>query len=206
MKENAMKSENAKDIAMASRDSAVRGDKEMRTMLQSMEEIKAASDNIANIIKVIDDIAFQTNLLALNAAVEAARAGQHGKGFAIVADEVRTLAGKSKEAASQTADLINESLVKVNLGNDLANSTAAALNQIVSSVSDVSTLLDEISSSSNEQAESIAEIVSNLTIFETVVQNNTVEAEESAESAKNLSHQADMLKELIDEFELSEEL
>ncbi len=201
-KENAKKSENAQEIAKDSMSNAVRGDSEMKTMLKAMEEIKAASDNIANIIQVIDDIAFQTNLLALNAAVEAARAGEHGKGFAVVAEEVRALAGRSKEAASQTADLINESLTKVNLGNSLANSTASALNEIVSSVSQVSDLLDEISTSSNEQADAISEIVSNLGSFESVVQSNTLESEESAASAKNLQEQAQSLKSLIEEFEL----
>ncbi len=204
-RENAKKSENAQEIASDSMNNAVRGDSEMQTMLKAMEEIKSASDNIANIIKVIDDIAFQTNLLALNAAVEAARAGEHGKGFAVVAEEVRALAGRSKEAASQTADLINESLTKVNLGNSLAISTASALNEIVSSVSQVSDLLDEISTSSNEQADAISEIVSNLSSFESVVQSNTLESEESAASAKNLSEQAFSLKSLIEEFELIEE-
>lgn len=203
IRNNADKSVIAKDIANDFRGNAIRGDEEMHTMLKSMEDIKNASDNIANIIKVIDDIAFQTNLLALNAAVEAARAGQHGKGFAIVAEEVRTLAGKSKEAASQTADLINESLEKVKLGNSMANSTANTLSQIVDDVTKVSTLLDEISSSSEEQADSIQEIVSNLTTFETVVQNNTLESEESAQSAKKLTEQAGVLKGLINEFELS---
>ncbi len=201
-RENAKKSENAQEIANDSMNNAVRGDSEMKTMLKAMEEIKSASDNIANIIKVIDDIAFQTNLLALNAAVEAARAGEHGKGFAVVAEEVRALAGRSKEAASQTADLINESLTKVNLGNSLAKSTASALNEIVTSVSQVSDLLDEISTSSNEQADAISEIVSNLSSFESVVQSNTLESEESAYSAKNLSEQAQSLKSLIEEFEL----
>ncbi len=200
--ENAKKSTNAQEIANDSMKNAVRGDSEMKTMLKSMEEIKTASDNIANIIKVIDDIAFQTNLLALNAAVEAARAGEHGKGFAVVAEEVRALAGRSKEAASQTAGLINESLVKVNLGNDLAKSTAEALNEILTSVSKVSDLLDEISTASNEQAEAISEIVSNLNTFEHVVQSNTLESEESAANAKTLSEEAYTLKSLIEEFEL----
>ncbi len=201
-KENAKKSANARDIANNSVKNAVRGDSEMKTMLKAMEEIKAASDNIANIISVIDNIAFQTNLLALNAAVEAASAGQHGKGFAVVAEEVRSLAARSKEAASQTASLINESLRKVNLGNELANSTAVALNEIVTSVSQVSGLLDEISISSNEQAVAISEIVTNLGTFESVVQDNQSESEESAASAKTLSDQANLLKSLIEEFEL----
>lgn len=202
-RENAEKSINAQEFASTSRENALRGDTEMKTMLEAMDEIKVASDNIANIIKIIDDIAFQTNLLALNAAVEAARAGQHGKGFAVVAEEVRTLAGRSKEAARQTADLINESLIKVNLGNNLALSTADALSEILSSVTDVSNLLDEISVSSLEQADSVSEIVSNLSTFESVVHNNTRESEESAVSAKNLSEQARLLKSLIDEFNLS---
>ncbi len=198
--QNSDKSEEALNLSNKSKGHAIQGDTEMKEMLYSMESIKEATNNIQNIINVIDEIAFQTNLLALNAAVEAARAGQYGKGFAVVAEEVRTLANRSKTAAEETYTLINECLEKVNIGNDIAVGTAKALEEIVLDVEEVSGILKVITDTSKEQAESVNEVKNSLNNFQQVILNNTNASEIGAKNADNLVRQAEELNNIVSSF------
>ncbi|MDR0272322.1 MAG: methyl-accepting chemotaxis protein [Clostridiales bacterium] len=169
-------------------------------MMQAIKGISDASDQIEKIIKVIEDIAFQTNLLALNAAVEAARAGEAGKGFAVVADEVRTLAAKSAEAAKESGSLINATVEKAHLGLSIATETAASLKKVVDGIAENTEIVANITSSSQEQASVISSLNTIINDISSIVQENSSIAEESAASSEELSAQAEHLENLLNDF------
>ena len=166
----------------------------MDQLMVSMSEISKASEETSKIIKTIDEIAFQTNLLALNAAVEAARAGDAGAGFAVVADEVRNLAVRAAEAAGNTADLIQATLVKTSEGSAVVDKTNREFSMVSSGAVKVAELVGEISAASGEQAQGIEQISKAVNSLDRVVQDNAANAEESASASEEMSAQAEQMK------------
>lgn len=179
------------------------GNEHMVQLTEAMAEIGSASNQIANITKVIEDIAFQTNILALNAAIEAARAGSTGKGFAVVADEVRSLAGKSAEAAKQTGELIQNSVATVSKGTQITAQTAQILQDVGGSALKVTESFAKIEQASAEQANAIEQIKQGLTQVSAVVQTNAATAEENSATSEEMSAQAATLREEVGKFKLN---
>ncbi|MBI5380268.1 MAG: MCP four helix bundle domain-containing protein [Opitutae bacterium] len=198
-KRNAENAQNARSLAGRARGAAEGGASEMEQMRVAVADIKAASDNIAQIIKTVDEIAFQTNILALNAAVEAARAGEAGLGFAVVAEEVRALAQRSVAAARETAAKIEHSLKASTRGVEISGKVVARLQEIVTSAREVDQLVDEIATASQEQSTGIAQVGTAITQIERVTQSNAANAEETSSAAQELNHQTDTLRQCIEQ-------
>ena len=204
-KTNAEGAEQANILVKESRHTSELGTIEMERLTNAMNAITDGSRNISKIIKVIDEIAFQTNLLALNAAVEAARAGRHGMGFAVVAEEVRNLAARSATAAKQTAELIEGSIEKVQNGNALVGKTGEVLHQISNAAIQVTQTVAEIVAASKEQALGVAQVSIGLSQIDRVTQQNSASTESSAAAAEELSAQARELHKLVTRFQLRPE-
>ena len=190
----------ANSIASQAKDQAAKGGEVVTEAMQAMEQINDASSKIADIISVIDAIAFQTNLLALNAAVEAARAGEQGRGFAVVASEVRNLAGRSANAAKEIKGLIDDSVTKVNVGSELVTRSGNTLKDIIKQVENVSSIVGEISTATDEQSTGISEVHKAVEVLQELTQQNTAMVEEATAASEELGTQAKGMKKLIEFF------
>ncbi len=199
IRRNSENAQKANDIAKQARSAADKGTTDMQAMITAMKAIKTSSDDIAKIIKTIDEIAFQTNILALNAAVEAARAGEAGMGFAVVADEVRNLAQRSAQAAKETADKIEGAISKTAQGVGISNKVAETLNEIATKARQVDELAAEVASASREQTQGITQVNTAVGQMDKVTQSNAANAEESAAAAEELDAQAAVMKESVTE-------
>lgn len=188
--QNADNAKQANQLAAGARDQAEQGGEVVSRAVEAMGEINTSSKKIADIIGVIDEIAFQTNLLALNAAVEAARAGEQGRGFAVVAGEVRSLAQRSAEAAKEIKGLIQDSVGKVEQGSELVNESGEKLGEIVNSVKKVTDIVSEIAAASSEQASGIEQVNTAITQMDDMTQQNAALVEEAAAASKSMEEQA----------------
>ena len=200
VKQSADSARQANQLAMSTREQAEKGGQVVNNAITAMNGISESSNKIADIISVIDEIAFQTNLLALNAAVEAARAGEQGRGFAVVASEVRNLAGRSADAAKEIKELIEDSVERVEKGSSLVNESGKTLEEIVSSVKKVTDIVAEISAASHEQSSGIEQVNQAVMQMDEMTQQNAALVEEAAASSKSLENQATTLAQAMARF------
>ena len=203
VRQNADNARQANQLAIGSSTIAEQGGEIVREVVETMRGINESSRRIADIIGVIDGIAFQTNILALNAAVEAARAGEQGRGFAVVASEVRTLAQRSAAAAREIKGLIGESVSRVEQGTGLVDRAGATMQEIVSSIRKVTDIVGEISSASEEQSRGVAQVGDAVSEMDRVTQQNAALVEESAAAADSLKQQAHQLVQAVSSFRLA---
>lgn len=201
---NSRDAQEASEKAQMVKENATESSRSMQEMVKAMAEISGKSDEIRKIVKTIEDFSFQTNILALNAAVEAARAGDRGKGFSVVANEVRSLANQSSAASKSTAALIQSSLQAVENGRRIANETDNALAEVVSGIDNVSELLFHITDASSKQFDANRQVTENINLISEVVQTNSATAEECAAASEELASQAQLLKELVSHFKLAD--
>ena len=204
VRQNADNARQANQLAMSASKVAVHGGEVVSQVVQTMRGINDSSKRIADIISVIDGIAFQTNILALNAAVEAARAGEQGRGFAVVATEVRNLAQRSAEAAKEMKTLIDDSVSRVSQGTTLVDQAGTTMTEVVSSIKRVTDLMGEISAASEEQSQGVAQVGEAVTQMDQVTQQNAALVEEMAAAASSLNSQAAELVQAVAFFKLSE--
>lgn len=197
--QNADNASQANTLSQEAKDSAGSGQGYMEELNAAMSAIRESAGEVSKIIKVIEEIAFQTNLLALNAAVEAARAGEHGKGFAVVADEVRNLAQRAAEATKSSTGLIESNVSKADEGASITANAVVALEEIVEKVTKVADLVAEISAASQEQAQGVNEVAAVVTRMDDVTQTTAAASEQGASAAEELSSQAMSLRGIVDE-------
>ena len=200
VRNNADNAQQANQLAGSARQTAEHGGNVVSRAVDAMEAINGSSNKIAEIIGVIDEIAFQTNLLALNASVEAARAGEQGRGFAVVATEVRNLAGRSATAAKEIKELIQDSAGKVKAGAQLVNESGETLNEIVTSVKKVGDIISEIAAASQEQSAGIDQVNMAVTSMDEVTQQNAALAEEASAAAASMSEKARDMDQMMNFF------
>ncbi|AVQ07308.1 TPA: HAMP domain-containing protein [Xanthomonas vasicola pv. zeae] len=204
VKQNAENARQANQLAIGATGVASQGGEVVSQVVTTMSGIEASSKKIADIISVIDGIAFQTNILALNAAVEAARAGEQGRGFAVVASEVRTLAQRSAGAAKEIKGLIDDSVHKVAEGSALVRKAGATMAEIVASVQRVTDIMGEISAASQEQSSGIEQVNQTITQMDETTQQNAALVEEATAAARSMEEQAGHLAEAVSVFKLDE--
>ena len=201
--QNADNALQAKQLALGAAEVAARGGRVVGQVVETMKGINTSSRKIAEIIGVIDGIAFQTNILALNAAVEAARAGEQGRGFAVVATEVRSLAGRSADAAREIKGLINASVERVEQGTSLVDQAGATMTEVVAAVQRMNDIMGEISAASAEQSAGVAQVGKSVTQMDRVTQQNAALVEQSAAAAASLKDQAQQLVQAVAVFKLT---